>query len=48
MFSSMTMASSTTNPTDSVEAYRIAAKVPNTDRGSASAGINVAEAFRSV
>jgi hypothetical protein len=57
MFSSMTMASSTMNPTESVSAISdilfklkphscMAAKVPNMDNGSASAGMRVAEALR--
>ncbi len=57
MFSSMTMASSTTKPTDSVNASSvmlliekpnayIAAQVPMSDTGTASAGMNVADIFR--
>ena len=57
MFSSMTMASSTTKPTDSVSASSvmllmekpkayIAAQVPISDTGTASAGMMVAETFR--
>ncbi len=57
MFSSMTMASSTTKPTDSVKAISerlsrlkpmayMAAKVPTTDMGSVSEGMTVAEKFR--
>src|SRR6266540_7150991 len=57
MFSSMTMASSTTKPTDSVNASNvmllmenpnayIAAQVPTRDIGTASAGMMVAEAER--
>ena len=57
MFSSMTMASSTTKPTDSVSASSvmllmekpktyIAAQVPTSDTGTASAGMIVAETFR--
>ena len=57
MFSSMTMASSTTKPTDRVSASRdrlsrlkpsayMTAKVPTTEIGKAKAGITVAEALR--
>ena len=57
MFSSMTMASSTTKPTDSVSASSvmllmekpkayIAAQVPTSDTGTASAGMMVAETLR--
>ena len=57
MFSSMTMASSTTKPTDSVRAIRerlsrlkpircITEKVPSTENGSARLGMMVAEIFR--
>jgi hypothetical protein len=57
MFSSITMASSTTNPTDSVSAIserlsrlypnsHIAANVPTIDNGSARLGITVAERLR--
>ena len=57
MFSSMTMASSTTNPTDSVSASSvilliekpnayIAAQVPTSEIGTASAGMMVADTFR--
>ena len=57
MFSSITMASSTTKPTDSVSASNvmllmekpkayIAAKVPTSDTGTASAGMMVAETLR--
>ncbi len=57
MFSSMTMASSTTKPTDRVSASSvmllmekpnryIAANVPTSDTGTASAGMIVAETFR--
>ena len=57
IFSSMTMASSTTKPTDSVSASSvmlliekpnayIAAQVPISDTGTASAGMMVAETFR--
>src|SRR6267154_5461191 len=57
MFSSMTMASSTTNPTDKVKASSVillmeksstymTAKVPHSEIGTASAGIRVADAER--
>ena len=57
MFSSMTMASSTTNPTDSVSASNvmlliekpntyIAAQVPISETGTASAGMRVADTVR--
>src|SRR5947209_13671893 len=57
MFSSMTMASSTTNPTDRVSAIRdrlsrlypsryITTKVPTMDIGSATLGMAVAERLR--
>ncbi len=57
IFSSMTMASSTTKPTDSVKASNvillmekpkayIAAQVPISEMGTASAGMMVAETFR--
>ena len=57
IFSSMTMASSTTNPTDKVSANSvillmeklkayIAAQVPTSDTGTARAGMMVAEIFR--
>ena len=57
MFSSITIASSTTKPTDSVSAIserlsrlkpssHMAAKVPTTESGSAAAGISVADTFR--
>ena len=57
MFSSMTMASSTTKPTDRVRAIRVmlltenpraymAAKVPMIDSGSARLGMTVAERLR--